>query len=145
MDIASVTASSTGTTSTAGVGLDGLQGEDFMSILIAQLQNQDPFEPMGNEEMVAQIANIRELEMNTQLTSSMKQITEQQRVGSVAALIGRYVKGEVTDGDGNVFAMEGIVTGVRFTEKGKAMLELDTGESLPLESMTEVTGLSVVN
>jgi len=116
-----------------------------MEILIAQLQYQDPFEPMGNEEMVAQIANIRELEMNTQLTSSLKQMTEQQRTGSAAALIGKYVRGEVSDAEGNVFDMEGIVTGIRFTEKGEAMLELDTGELLPLKSMTEVTAVGTAN
>lgn len=141
MDIANVTASMAGATAKAGVGLDGLRGEDFMTILIRQLQYQDPFEPMGNQEMVAQIANIRELEMNTQLTSSLRQITEQQRAGSAAALIGKYAKGEISDAEGNVFTMEGIVTGIRFTEKGEAMLELDTGELLPLTSVTEVTEL----
>ena len=40
--------------------------------------------------------------------------------------------------------MEGVVTGIRFTEKGEAMLELDTGELLPLTSVTEVTNLEYV-
>lgn len=145
MDVASITSSTSGTNSMAGVGLDGLRGEDFMQILIKQLQYQDPFEPMGNQEMVDQIANIRELEMNTQLTGSLKQITEQQRAGSAAALIGKYAKGEVSDAEGNTFSMEGVVIGIRFTQKGEAMLELDTGESLPLTSMTEVTELSNTN
>ena len=138
MDIANVAASRAGATATMGVGLDGLRGEDFMKILITQLQYQDPFEPMGNQEMVAQIASIRDLEMNTQLTGSLRLMTEQQRVGSAAALIGRYAKGEVSDAEGNVFTIEGIVTGIRFTQKGEAMLELDTGEVLPLASLTEV-------
>ena len=138
MDIANVAASRAGATATMGVGLDGLRGEDFMKILITQLQYQDPFEPMGNQEMVAQIASIRDLEMNTQLTGSLRLMTEQQRVGSAAALIGRYAKGEVSDAEGNVFTIEGIVTGIRFTQKGEAMLELDTGELLPLASLTEV-------
>jgi flagellar basal-body rod modification protein FlgD len=138
MDIANVAASRAGATATMGVGLDGLRGEDFMKILITQLQYQDPFEPMGNQEMVAQIASIRDLEMNTQLTGSLRLMTEQQRVGSAAALIGKYAKGEVSDAEGNVFTIEGIVTGIRFTQKGEAMLELDTGELLPLASLTEV-------
>jgi flagellar basal-body rod modification protein FlgD len=114
-----------------------------MKILITQLQYQDPFEPMGNQEMVAQIASIRELEMNVQLTGSLRQMTEQQRVGSAAALIGKYAKGEVSDAEGNVFTIEGIVTGIRFTEKGEAMLELDTGEILPLASLTEVREMGI--
>ena len=143
MQAANVTASTNGATAMAGVGVDGLKGEDFMNILIKQLQYQDPFEPMGNQEMVAQIANIRELEMNTQLTTSLKQMTEQHRVGSTAALIGKYAKGEMSDGQGNAYEVEGIVLGIRFSEKGEALLELDTGELLPVASLTEVKEVTV--
>jgi len=144
MNVANIAPTNASTNAMAGVGLDGLRGEDFMQILIKQLQYQDPFEPMGNEEMVNQIANIRELEMNTQLTGSLRQVTEQQRTGSAAALIGKYAKGEVSDEEGNAFEMEGVVTGIRFTEKGETMLELDTGDLLPLTSLTEVKSVEMM-
>jgi len=135
----------TGISSTAsysgqsGVGVEALASDDFLQVLVAQLSYQDPFEPMGNEEMVNQIANIRELEMNTQLTTRLEQLTEQQRFGSAATMIGKFVKGEVADEDGTTFNIEGVVTAVRFSEKGEALLELDTGQTLPMASLTEVT------
>lgn len=131
-------------------GLSGISGEDFMNILVKQLQMQDPFEPMTNEEMVSQLSTIRELEMNTRMSGKLEQLTEQQRFGSAAALIGKHVAGVVANADGDEFAVDGIVTGVTFTEKGEVMLELDTGEVLPLASLKMVrnadgTGLTLVD
>lgn len=136
-------AGTTGTkTTTQTVGLSGLSGEDFMNILIQQLQYQDPMEPMDNEQMISQIANIRDMELNTQLTERLQQLTDQQRFSGSANLIGKHVTGEVSDDAGTVFTVEGIVTGVRFTDSGDVMLELDTGEALPLSAMTEVTDVT---
>jgi flagellar basal-body rod modification protein FlgD len=130
--------SCTGGTAAAN-DLAGVAGADFLNILVKQLQFQDPFEPMSNEEMVSEIATIRELELNSRLSTKLEQLTDQQRFGSAAALIGKYVKGTVTDGEGNAFAAEGIVTGVRFTPTGEVMLELDTGGMLPLTALEQVT------
>ena len=121
-----------------GNGLGGISGEDFLNILLKQLQFQDPFEHMGNEEMAQQIATIRELEVNTRLGAKLEAITDQERVGSAAALIGKYAKGSVSDAEGNTFEAEGVVTGVRFNRDGEVILELDTGDALPLSGLTEV-------
>jgi flagellar basal-body rod modification protein FlgD len=125
--------------------LGGISGEDFMKVLIKQLQFQDPLKPMDNEQMVQQMATIRELEMNTSLSNKLAQLTDQQRFGAAAALIGRHVKGTMTDAEGNEFLAEGRVTAIRFTNKGEVILELDSGQSLPLgnlEEVTDATGIS---
>lgn len=130
---------STATTSAMSKGLASMQSKDFLNILIKQLQMQDPLEPMGNAEMVNQLSTISELEMNTRLTDSLGQMTDQQRFGAAAVLIGKHVTGTVTDGNDNAFPMEGVVTGIRFTETGDVMLELDSGETLPLVNLKTVT------
>lgn len=127
---------------TSQAGLAGISGTDFMNILVKQLQMQDPMKPMTNQEMVAQLSTIRELEMNTRLSGKLEQLTDQQRFGSAAALIGKQVKGTVSDADGNEFTLDGVVTGIRFTEKGEVMLELDSGEVLPLTALEQVTNVS---
>jgi flagellar basal-body rod modification protein FlgD len=126
-------------TATTGRGVAGLGSEDFMKVLIAQLRYQDPFEPMGNEELLRQVATVRELEMNTQLTGRLEQLTDQQRFGTAATMIGKFVRGATSDGEGNQFEVEGIVTSIRFTKSGEAMLELDTGQTMPLFALTEVS------
>src|SRR5688500_8384686 len=104
-----------------GKGMSGISGDDFMKILIKQLQLQDPLEPMNNQEMIAQMSTIRELEMNTRLSQKLEQLTDQQRFGSAASLIGKHVKGTVMDATGNEFDKEGVVVSVRFTSKGEAI------------------------
>ena len=140
MPVTAISPSTAGTAQMSGsAGLDGISGEDFMNILIKQLQYQDPFEPMTNEEMVGQISTIRELEMNTRLTSNLEQITEQQRFGSAAALIGKYASGTVADSEGTIFGVEGLVSGIRFTSTGGVILELDSGQMLPIEGLSHVS------
>lgn len=124
-------------------GLAGVSAHDFMNILIKQLQYQDPFEPMTNQEMLSQMATIRELEMTTRLNDRLEQLTDHQRFGMVTSLIGKHVRGEVSDGEGMSFGVEGIVTGVRFTPEGRIMLELDTGDTLPLSALQKVTDRDV--
>lgn len=118
--------------------MSAISGDDFMKILIKQLQMQDPLKPMDNQQMVQQMSTIRELEMNTRMSKKLEQLTDQQRFGAAAALIGKHVKGTVADEDGKEFTMEGTVKSVRFTDKGEAILELDSGEALPLTKLEEV-------
>ncbi|MGQ9649218.1 MAG: flagellar hook assembly protein FlgD [Phycisphaerae bacterium] len=132
------TAGSTAQTTTQR-DVSGISGQDFMKILIKQLQLQDPFEPMTNQEMISQMATIRELEMNTRLTERLEQLTDQQRVASASGLIGRQIKGVVTDSNGNEYELEGLVTGIEFTSNGEILLRLDNGLRLPITSLTEVT------
>ncbi len=140
MDVsATVGATSTGTTgSAARQGLSAVGSDDFLKLLIKQLQYQDPFKPMDNEQMLSQMAQIRNMEMSVTLTDSMRSLTEQQRFGGAAALIGKYVTGTVTAQDGTTTTLKGLVGGVRFTSKGDPILELASGDSLPLKNLTDV-------
>ncbi|MBB6123810.1 flagellar hook assembly protein FlgD [Sphingobium subterraneum] len=65
---------------------------DFLKLLTAQLQTQDPFEPMDNSQMVAQMATITNAsgvaEMN-QTLSSIKDQLAGNRLGDAASWIGR--------------------------------------------------------
>jgi flagellar basal-body rod modification protein FlgD len=136
MAVTSTIPTSTPTTSTStNRGLAGIAGTDFMNLLIKQLQYQDPLQPMTNQEMMQQMATIRQLEANTQLSDSLQQITDQERFGSAAALIGRQVQGVVADDNGNQYTLEGVVKSVVFASDGSVHLELDSGGTLPLANL----------
>lgn len=60
---------------------------EFLNILMAQLANQDPMEPLKDQEFVAQLAQFSSLEQMTNMYSSMAQ---QQAY----AMIGKYVVAE---------------------------------------------------
>ena len=125
-------------------GLADIRGDDFVNLLVKQLQFQDPFKPISNEEMVSQLSTIRELETNTRLGQRLEQLGDQQRFGSAAALIGRFVSGTVTDDAGQESQISGVVKGVRFNSNGEAVLELDNGQVLPLANLEEVSDVSSV-
>lgn len=109
-----------------------LGSQDFFKLLITQLTNQDPLEPTGNEELLRQIASIREIELSTTLTESLQALTGQQSFASASSLIGQYVTGipgenGVVDG--------GVVVGIRFAEGGRPVLQLSNGIEMPLEQV----------
>jgi flagellar basal-body rod modification protein FlgD len=132
-----ITSAVTATTTPRDVS--GISGDDFMNILIKQLQMQDPFQPMTNQEMISQMSTIRQLETNTLLGDKLSQLTDQQRFGSAAALIGRHVKGSLSDSSGNAYDIEGLVTGIEFAKTGDVVLQLDSGDKLPITGLTEVS------
>ncbi|BCG59683.1 flagellar hook assembly protein FlgD [Paenibacillus sp. URB8-2] len=78
---ANSTSSSTGSTS--------LGKDQFLKILITQLQNQDPMQPMEDKEFIAQMAQFSSVE---QLMNISNQLTAlNQSLGSVSGLIGKNV------------------------------------------------------
>jgi len=109
-----------------------LNSEDFFKLLVTQITNQDPLEPTSNEEMLQQISSIRNIELSTTLTDSLRALTGQQHFASASSLIGQYVTGPAAAG-GEPIA--GMVAGVRFESGGQAILQLSDGTELSLEQV----------
>ncbi len=112
-----------------------LGSDDFLRLLIAQLRNQDPLEPMGNDELLNQIASIRDIELSTTLTDSLRSLSGQQRFASASSLIGQFVSGKP---DESGLSREGVVVGVRFTEQGDPVLQLAGGSELPIDQVDTI-------
>lgn len=140
MDISSAIASAAPTTTvpTAAGGNDALAGlgsQDFLSLLITQLRSQDPLNPVNNQELLNQISSIRDIEMSTTMTQSLRDLTGQQRFASVSSLIGQFVTG--TPGADGV-TQSGIVVGVRFLADGQPMLQLADGGEMPMTQLSSI-------
>lgn len=71
-----------------------LSSDDFMELLLAQIQNQDPMKPMDNAEFISQIATINQSsgikELNTSFEELSKSLVSNQAL-QAASLIGREV------------------------------------------------------
>src|SRR3954462_13233180 len=70
-----------------------LKPEDFIKMMVTQLQNQDPTQPVKNEELLAQMSQIGQLQSSTTLTTTLQGLTLQSQIGSAANLIGKTVSG----------------------------------------------------
>jgi len=82
---------SSSTTDTASSSMDG---DDFLTILVAQLENQDPFNSTDPAEMIGQLTQFSILEqltsMNETMTSTLSALTLQTATSSVS-YIGKTV------------------------------------------------------
>lgn len=74
----------TGTASNTTSGLPNSQGLNnmFMQLLVAQLQNQDPLNPMDPTQFVGQLAQFSELSEVTQIEQTLQQIVPSTAGGS---------------------------------------------------------------
>ena len=59
----------------AGRGFDALGQADFVRLLTVQMQQQDPFDPVDNKEMLAQMAQFSSLAGLNDVNSTLQQIS----------------------------------------------------------------------
>jgi flagellar basal-body rod modification protein FlgD len=85
--------------------------QDFLKLLIAQLQNQDPMKPVEDTQMIAQMAQFSALEATQQLNQTIQTNNNMQTIFQAGALIGKYIQADQPDGTTTV----GAVSGVNFT------------------------------
>ena len=63
--------------------------DQFLQLLVAQLRNQDPLEPVNNENFIAQLAQFSTLEGIENLNASFSDVLALQNLTQGANLIGR--------------------------------------------------------
>lgn len=73
--------------------INELDIDDFLKLMISELQNQDPLNPMDNKDMLAQISQIRAIGSNDKLTTTLDTVLRGQNFSSATNLIGKTVKG----------------------------------------------------
>ena len=126
---------------------DTLGQEEFLTLMTAQLQNQDPMAPMDNGDFIAQMAQFSTVTGITDMVSSMKAMAEefrQFRVASVSNILGNSV---LVPGDVTVADMNGELHGVFELEKTAIdthvnFLDASTGEQLESKNMgSQASGL----
>ncbi len=86
-----------------------LDKDDFMKILITQLQHQDPTKPMEDREFIAQMAQFSSLEQMTNMSRQFTELTATLKGAQAMNLIGREV--EIVSGDSTVSGIVEAVTG----------------------------------
>lgn len=97
--------------------------DEFLKILVTQLQNQDPMSPMEDTDFIAQLAQFSSLEQMQSLNTSFT-------FGQAYNLIGKNVFSTITNDQGVAEDIFGKVTGV-LSSKGAAYLEIDGKGYIP--------------
>jgi len=79
--------------------LNNLNLDSFLKLMITELQNQDPLNPMDNSEMLAQINQIREIGATDKLTSTLDSVLLGQNLSSATGLMGADIIAVSDDGE----------------------------------------------
>src|SRR3712207_5846085 len=113
---------------------NGSLGKDqFLKLFVAQLQHQDPMNPMNDSEFMAQMASFSTLEQVTNLAAANEKIAASMASNSAVSLIGRTV----TYVDANDEIHTGKVDKVT-TAGGKPLLTVDGVDGVDPSTITQV-------
>jgi flagellar basal-body rod modification protein FlgD len=102
-----------------------LSQNDFLQLLVSQMENQDPLDPQSDTEMAAQMAQFTSLQQSSSMAGSLSMMQANSLVGST---VGIQVNSQTTT--------SGVVTGV-IENNGTAQVVVD-GANYNLSQITSV-------
>lgn len=89
--IPGVGTSSSASSSGGANGLADVNLDQFLGLLITELQNQDPMNPMDNAQMLEQISQIRQIGSTTKLTDTLSALASGQDLSMASGMIGKTI------------------------------------------------------
>ncbi|PSJ63353.1 flagellar hook assembly protein FlgD [Kumtagia ephedrae] len=110
------------TTTTDSASKTAVDYQSFLRLLVAEMKNQDPTNPMDSTQYVAQLAAFSQVEQSVQINNRLDQLLQASTLAQADALIGRTV----TSADGKT---SGVVQEVRLTSNG-AVAVLEGGKQV---------------
>ncbi len=132
----------TGTSSSSSVTTatnDALGKDAFLKLLIAELSNQDPLNPMEDREFISQMATFSSLEQMQNMNNTLTSMSEANKFNAVQ-YIGKAIA--FTTGEGTAATQKvAIVNHVWFDPKEGTILDTTEGEV----NLEKVEGVSIVN
>ncbi|WP_442600942.1 flagellar hook capping FlgD N-terminal domain-containing protein [Paenibacillus sp. KN14-4R] len=108
--------------------------DDFLKLLITQLQNQDAMQPMQDKEFIAQMAQFTSVEQLGNMTSELKLL--RQSLGSASSLIGKSVTWMNKDEKGELTPKSGVVDSILI--RGGVQYASVKGEEIPLDKVIKI-------
>src|SRR5690625_1103594 len=116
--------------------------DEFIKILMTQLQNQDPLNPMEDKEFISQMTTFSSLEQLMNMSNSIETLVQSQLVSPViqySHMIGKTVSYEKEDEDKKEKEIiESTVVTVS-QKNDEAVLELANGEKIYADTVIKVS------
>lgn len=115
--------------------------DEFLKILMVQLQNQDPLNPMDDKDFVAQMATFSQLEQTMNMASAMDKLVENQTISPIVQyshMIGKEVTYEEVDDDKNKELITSAVVSVS-QKDGSAIFELENGVKIKVDDIEKIS------
>lgn len=134
MEISSIANTATAETQSS----NSINQDDLFKILLAQLQYQDPLEPIDNQEFIAQLAQFTNLEQTRSINDKVEQILLTQSVNQSVSILGRTIQAQL-----ETATEVGQVTAVSFVE-GTPRLTIQTADSRVIADIS-LSQIQIIN
>ena len=72
--------------------------EEFLNLMVAEMQNQDPLEPTDNSDYMAQMATFSQVEATNQMNTKVKEQYAAELVGCNVVIGSEFSNTGITDG-----------------------------------------------
>jgi flagellar basal-body rod modification protein FlgD len=95
---------------------------DYMNLLITQLQNQNPLEPLDNNEMAAQLAQFSQLQQLESMNQSFADVLATTELTYANSLLGKEVSFMPETETGTADITSGVVEYVYNNVEGEILL-----------------------
>ena len=135
INVSSVNNASTTSSVTKATG-EELGKDAFLRLLIAELSNQDPLNPMEDREFIAQMATFSELEQMQNMNKTLDTMAEANKFSAIS-YIGKAVAFSDDEGTQKV----ALVNHIWFDPNQGTILDTTEGE-VPLEKVEGVSSIS---
>jgi flagellar basal-body rod modification protein FlgD len=78
--------------------LNSVSLDDFLKLLVTELQNQDPMSPMDNSQILQQVSQIKSIESNQRLSDTLTSMQSQQNLVAASAMLQKTITGLTDSG-----------------------------------------------
>ncbi len=118
------TASTTKNAASSASAKASLDYDNFLQLLIAQMKNQDPTDPMKASEQIAQLATFSQVEQTIQTNTNLETLIKGNALNSASSYIGQTI----TSADEKT---TGVVASVRVYSDTMVAMTTD-GKEIPI-------------
>lgn len=94
--------------------------DDFLKLLVTQLQNQDPLNPSNNEDLILQLSQFSTLEQTQNLNENFTEFLGTSHLGTASSMIGKQIT--YYDEENGYEQTSGVVSQVNLNDDGLTMI-----------------------
>lgn len=137
-----ISAASQSSSDQVGEGLKDVEVDQFLELLIAEMQNQDPMNPMDNAQMIEQIGQIRSISATSALTDTLSALSSNQQLVTASGLIGREVTG-LSDAGEVTGLVDRVTVEVDENDQNSRTVKVHVGErTMDIDNIRQINQLS---
>ena len=127
-----VTGTTTSSSTSSTASATSIDYDTFLKLLVAQLENQDPTNPMDSTEYLSQLASFSQVEQQIQTNNKLDTMLTASALQTADSAIGKTL----TSADGSV---SGTVSSVKITSDG-IVATLTSGKTITIEDGVTLSG-----